>query len=144
MGARHSRHRSQGDGLVGQGKAGEWSCWYVVTEVAGATILLISHNAHKQQPPVSPDIITQTSLPSFKGLVSFQHFFWIIVFQENRLAWHSVPYGSVMVFSTCSFRFTSVLLCPALRPRRLISTKCVTWGSLPSGLGLGLAKERHL
>lgn len=71
--------------------AGLWdravSCWYIVTEVAGAIRLLICHHAHKQQPPVPPDI-TLTSGLSFIELVSFQHFFLIIVSQENLLTWH--------------------------------------------------------
>lgn len=53
---------------MGQGQAGGWSHWYIVTEVVGGIILLICHNAQKQQ---SPDVIKLTSLPSFTDLISF-------------------------------------------------------------------------
>lgn len=68
VGARPSRCGCQGGGPVGQGQAGGWSRWYIVTEVVGGIILLICQNAQKQQ---SPDVIKLTSLPSFTDLISF-------------------------------------------------------------------------
>lgn len=92
--------------------AGLWdravSCWYIVTEVARAIRLLMCHHAHKQQPPVPPDI-TLTSGPSFIELVSFQHFFLIIVSQENLLTWHSIAHSSALVTLHLPFSFPS---CP--------------------------------